>query len=514
MGDEWDEEQDGRLDDLEDSDADQDGRLDDLEEGAELRDEADEEQDARLDAVEHSTEGVDAELPGINTPEGAQQRLKLSVPTPLTLVTLGAIGNNDAGQHPVGPAGFALKTVENFAAEVQVDTILDTDRHIIVHTPEDLTGVTGKKLNFSTNGDYKLGTVGGVSITAAPGAGFTDPAFTVDPQMAVPAPPAIDTKGPTSTTDGVKTAWGAIWKAYDAYSGFNSLKDMIKQRSLAKGIAKDTFHGNTAGLYSIYSNLKKLYDAGALAYDGAVAAFDHFWPSEKPDGPGKPKVTMYAEDGITMLTPAKVSIFSTTGGISVESPHKVGVKAGISASMKAGCDAAVFAFVSAKLESKGIAAVKGKIVSVSADLTEVIGKKGVVISSDSKVAVESEGSARLTAKEKLQVAAPELWINSDKNVMIACDETITQGAKTSILSGKEKVFIWSETEIKVEVKKTGFSCTDGEFKFGCDDKVGVKATSSQCNVGTQKSYAIYKDSGFQINGGGASKIKAPNISIG
>ncbi|MCA9609035.1 MAG: hypothetical protein KC619_25715, partial [Myxococcales bacterium] len=117
MGDEWDEEQDERLDDLEDdqaqqgqTDEEQDRRLDDLEDDAVLQVETDDEQDRRLDQVEHSTEGVDAELPGINTPEGAQQRLKLSVPTPLTLVTLGAIGNNDAGQHPVGPAGFALKT--------------------------------------------------------------------------------------------------------------------------------------------------------------------------------------------------------------------------------------------------------------------------------------------------------------------------------------------------------------------------------------------------------------------
>jgi hypothetical protein len=510
-----DRQQDQRLDDAEDANADQDQRLGDLED--EVTDQADKdaEQDASLAAVQHSTQGVNAELPGINTPQGAQQRLKLFAPTPLTLVTLGAIGNNDAGQHPVGPSGFSLKTVQNFAAEVQQSTIIDTDHHVIIHTPEDMTTVAGQKLFFSTNGDYKLGTVGDMSMTAAAGAGFADPAFTVDPQMAVPAPPAIDIKGPRASTESTKGVWSAIWTAYDAYSGISSLKDVIAQRSLAKGLAKDTFAGKAAGLYSVLNNLKKVIDGALAAGAAAVAAFDHSSPSEPAWAPGKPKITMYADQGVTIMSPEKVSIFSTTGGVGIDSPHKVGMKGGVSASIKAGCDATVFAFVSAKLESKLVAAVKGKVVSISGDLVEMKAAQTMDVSSKGALDVVADVSLRLSSKAKGELSANDLAINSDSFIRMACDDVIELHASNqNNLWGDKKVFIQSNELVEVKCKNSSFSCKENEFKFGCDEKVGVRATNSQANIGTQQTYTIYKDSGFRMHGAGASKITAPNISIG
>lgn len=506
-----DREQDGRLDDLEDHDEEVDRRIDEIEEDriSEGVDQGlvDADQDERLDAIEDSTTGVDAELPGINTPAGAEQRLKLQVPTPLTHVTLGAIGNADAAQHRFGPGGFALKTVKNFAAEVHEHTIIDSNLNIILHTPENLTAVTGKKLHFSTNGDYQLGTVGGIGISAAAGAGFTDPAFTVDPQMAVPAPPTIDTKTPRSATEGAKDNWSAIWKAWDFYSGLTSLAKMRKD-GLAKGLGKDTFAAKTSGLYSLYNNGKKVYDGLMAAGGAAIAAFSHSGPSEPAAGPGKPKITMYADEGVTILSPEKVTVFSTSGGVDIGSPHKVGIKAGVSASMKAGCDSSLFAFVCAKVESKMVSAIKGKIIAIDGELTEVKASTQLMINSKGILGVEADSSVRVSAKDKLEISAKTVIIGSSVDVWIETEDVFYAHAKNQAnLWGDKKVYVKSDEAIEVKVKKTGFDCKDGEFKFGCDDKVGVRATSSQANIGTQKSYAIFKDGGFTIYGGGKSTIK-------
>jgi hypothetical protein len=507
-------EQDGRLDAGDQHDADQDQRISNLESGSTAGTRRDAEQDARLQNVEHNTDGVQAELPGVNTPTGAQQRLKLNVPTPLTLVTLGAIGNADAGQHKVGPGGFALKTVESFAAEVHQHTIIDTDHNVIVHTPENITAVAGQKLFFSTNGDYKLGAVGALDFAAASGAGFADPAFTVEPQMAVPAPPAIDTSGPRAATEGKSSAWSAIWKAWDAYSGVTSLAK-IRKDGLAKGLGKDTFAAKTSGLYSVYNNSKKVVDGLWAAVEAAIAAFNHSNPSQKPAGPGKPKITMYADDGVSILSPEKVALFSSVGGVDIGSPHKVSVKAGVSGSIKAGCDASLFAFVSAKIESKMVAAVKGKIVAIDGELTEVKGSQQLMINSKGALGIEADGSMRVSSKAKLEVSAHEVIIGSDLDIGLESEDILVAHAKNQAnLWGDEKAFIKSDKLIEALVKKSGLSVKDGEVRAGCDDKVGMKATSSQCNVGTQSSYTLYKDSGFELKGGGASKIKAPNISIG
>ncbi len=455
MGGERDDDQDGRLDDLEDSDAEQDRRLDDLEDDEVAQVAIDDEQDSRLDAVEHSTEGVDAELPGINTPVGAEQRLKLSVPTPLTLVTLGAIGNNDAGQHPVGPAGFSLKTVRNFAAEVHEHTIIDTNQHIIVHTPMQMTTVVGREMHFSTNGNYKVGTKGDFSITVAGGAGFADPEFTVDPQMAVPDPPAIDHEGPREATESVKSTWGTIWKAWDFYSGVTSLLK-IRKDGLSKGIGKDTFAAKTSGLYSIYSNSKKFVDGLWAAGEAAIAAFDHSSPSEPVAGPGKPKITLYADKGVTVLSPDKITVFSDLGGVDIGSPHKVGVKAGVSASMKAGCDASIFAFVCAKVESKMVAAVKGKVVTVDGELTELLGKKQVMISSKGTLGVEADDSVRLSSKKKIEMSGNEVIIGSDVDIGLESEDILMAHAKNQAnLWGDKKAFIKTDEEVEVKVKVTG-----------------------------------------------------------
>ncbi|MBX3271251.1 MAG: hypothetical protein KF729_13375 [Sandaracinaceae bacterium] len=496
-------------------DREQDERLDMLEDDQVLQVRIDDEQDSRLEAVEGSMRGVNAELPAIDTPQGAEQRLKLVVPSPLTVLTLGAIGNADAGGHPFGPAGFQLRTVRNFAAEIKERTILDSDGNIVVHTPETFTSVAGKKLHQSTNGDYQLGTVGGVSISAASGAGFADPAFTVDPQMAVPDPPAIDTKGPREATETAKTAWGAIWTAYDTYSGAKALKTWWGDRKLSDGMSKDTFAGVATGMYGLYSAGKKLYDGASLAYQGAVAAAAHIWPSEKPSGPGKPKVTIYADDGISVLTPEKISLFSTTGGISLDCPHKVGIKAGVSASMKAGIDATVFSFVSAKVESKGICVVKGTYTSVTGDLTEIIGKKIMTVSSKEKVAIESDDLIRISTPKKAQLAGTDVHINTDREVYMHSNDAVTARAEqVATVWGTKQIYAGSDTEILITIKgkSSDIKLKDGEIDILTGDS-GVMLNKSEALI-TGPSASAKFDSAFVIEGSAASKIKAPNITLG
>ncbi len=510
--------QDERLDDLEDHDEEVDRRIDDIEddreEDSESQSETDADQDARLDAIEDSTTGVDAELPGINTPAGAEQRLKLQVPTPLTHVTLGAIGNADAAQHTFGPGGFSLKTVKNFAAEVHEHTIIDSNLNIILHTPENLTAVTGKKLHFSTNGDYQLGTVGGIGISAAAGAGFTDPAFTVDPQMAVPAPPTIDTKGPRSTTEIVKEVWSAIWVAYDANAGRNALNTWWGDRKMSDGIAKDTFAGKATGIYGIYSAAKKLYDGASALYTGLTAAANHIIPPEKSSGPGKPKVTIYADDGVSIMTPSKISLFSSIDGIGIDSPHKVSIKAGVSASVKAGIDATLFSFVTAKVESKGVCVVKGKYTSVTGDLTEIIGKKIMTVSSKEKVAIESDDLIRISTPKKAQLAGMDIHINTEREVYMFSDDAVTARAeKVATVWGTKQIYAGSDTEILITIKdkKTEMKLTDGEVNIMVGDSA-VMMTKSEAMITGPKASALF-DTGFTIEGTAKSKIKAPGIDI-
>lgn len=473
-------------------------------------------EDGDLRQIEYAPEELEVELPGIDTPVGSEQRLKLHVLRPDTLVTLGAIGNNDAAGHKAGPAGFALRTVEHFSAEVHKNTIIDTDLNTIIHTKLDWTGVAGEKINLSTNGDYQLGTKGGLAISAASGAGFTDPAFTVDPQMDVPAPPAIDTAGPRSGTEAIKAAWEAIWKIWDAHEGPAQLLKWKETRKAWDGFKKKSWGGKASAVYGDYKAGKKIYDAAAAVYSAGVAAADHFWPDENPSGDGKPKITLYADDGVTIMTPASVDVFATKGGINLESPKGVGIKGGVSASMEAGNSATVFSFISTKVESKGTVAISGKMASmVAKENAEMKGGKAVMISAGEKLGIDSEGTIRMSAVKHVEVSANEVVVGSDSFIRVACDDVIELHASNqNNLWGDKKVYITSDENIEVKVKDTLIEMDDQGVLVVHGDN-GLVATSDQAVVGTNKAQGIFEASGsFEIKGKSASKIKAPNISIG
>ena len=62
------------------------------------------------DALE---EAADLEWPTADTPTGAAQRLRFAVPTPDSVMTIGARGTATSEGRAIGADGFALRTVAN-----------------------------------------------------------------------------------------------------------------------------------------------------------------------------------------------------------------------------------------------------------------------------------------------------------------------------------------------------------------------------------------------------------------
>lgn len=430
--------------------------------------------DSQLSRVEHTEEAHAPQLPGIDTPVGAKQRLKIFVPTPDSLFTVGAIGDHDARHEPLGPGGFSFRTVENLAAEILKDTIVDTDGNTTIHTKLDFTTVAGNSLNLATNGTAQIGAGSTITITAGPSAGFTDPAFTVKPPMGVPPPPPIDTDGDRSATEMGKTAFGLAWLAFDWYSGYDSVKSIIKDRKLVKGVAVGTFAGKSEGAIKAYSTAAKLIDASLATWDAAVSAVASLDIPEPPDGhpqqgtvahgetpahSAHPKVVVYGQDGIKMFSPQQITAHASNG-VGVSSQYKVTIKAGVSAAMKSMVSSTVFSIFSSKLESKfGVASVTGPIVSLKGKQhAELIAQEKLVISSHDFIGMAADHEVRISAKDKLEVSSEDAKLMATKTVKVLSDEEIlVESAKVLKLNGVD-------TGVEMTSKKKIGLAVDGKSK--------------------------------------------------
>lgn len=442
----------------------------------------------------HQDEHAEVVLPAIDTPVGAAQRLRIFVPTPESLFTVGAIGASDMRQKPAGPGGFSFRTVEHLAAEIHKNTIFDTDLNTTIHTGETFTGVAGKKLELSTNGDAQMGAVGGINITASPASGFVDPGLTVEPTMDVPPPPAIDTESERSASETDLHIWKAIWMGLDAYKGAKSLKDFAKKRKLSKGVGKETKIAKASGVYGLYSSAKSVYKAGVEVYNAMVEAVPSHEIPERPHGAGRPKVLIHATDGIGLTTPSKISGYATEG-VSFISPWDVNMKAGVSASLKSMVSTTVFSVASSKLESMGLAVVKGKITSIMGDKSELIGKEIAAISSEKLVSVTSDDAMIISPKAKLDISSAETWVNGTSYATVRSEEKLElESLQTTLITGKDKVTVESDTQIFMAVKNSDIQITDGKINLGIGSFIAtIDSSSFVCgNTNIKKSEATMK----------------------
>jgi hypothetical protein len=448
------------------------------EEEPDMPDQANDDHRAADGAVQHDYAPVDTDLPGIDTATGSEQRFKVHVPSPDSLLTIGSVAKNDALGAPAGPGGFALRTVENLAAEIHKRTIIDTDEDTIIHTGKTLSGVAEELISLSSNGSYQLGVKKALEITADPGAGFSDPLLTIVPEMDVPDPPPVDTAGPRAPTESQKSTWDTVWAAWDFYDNGMALVEFAQKRKLASGLAKEVTATKLHKAYGLYKKTSGVYEAAkgmiTAALNGGSAAVIAAGIKGDPKKKSGSKITIHALDGVDITTPSKISGYAS-GGVEFGSPKKVEMKGGLGAAITGGVGATVTGLVNAKLESKVFAVVDGgKLLTMKADLCELTASKVVHVSSKEMLALSSDDVLKLSAKTYLGVTAKDLLVGAESSVSVASDDAVEiRALKKSTLKGDENVDVVTEGGGQINLQ-IGDTKDHIEIK---PDKITIKSKS-------------------------------------
>ncbi|MBZ0121422.1 MAG: hypothetical protein K8H88_30785 [Sandaracinaceae bacterium] len=454
-----DDEQDDFLADLGDEMLEQGEHLAEAED--ELGEHADE-LDEHQDRLEELDERLNTVFPYPDTPAGAAQRIRLAVPTPDSVLTIGARGSATSEGRAIGPGGFALRTAQNLGAQILGSTIVDTDGLTIVHAGQAMRLVTQADLGIAASQALRAGTdSGNVEITAGE-VRANDPAFTVVPDMDVPAAPVVDTATPRQATESEKTAAGFIWDQLDAASGIRTWQSVLGARALTSGVARGTRFATVGRVVDLVRSALAVLDGVHSAAVAAASAFD--LPGVDTHDSGAPQVKVHGAGGIVMTSPEAITGYAGSK-ISFTSRMSASIKAAMKLSLKSAFYAGLYGGAVVSVSSEGPAGLKsyGSCASVSGVFAEVTAKQ--------TLGLRSEGRATLSAKSAAVVEAPA--------VAIAADGLGAWAKQTMELTTDGNLSLGAEKEVKIAIgtEESGIlKLTPGNAELAADRSVRVELT--------------------------------------
>lgn len=424
---------------------------------AELNEHAD-----RLGDLEDRLRGS---FPTPDTPVGAAQRIRFAVPTPESVVTIGARGSATSEGRAIGPGGVALRTVENLGVEVHGAACIDIDGLTITHSLGSMRLLTQADLGIASAGAMRLGTDQGNLELTAGHVGAQDPRFSVVPDMDVPDAPEVDTAGPRSSTESTYTGQDVAWRAHDAASAISTWASLHKS-GLTSGVAAGTVSARTAAILSL---VRASWTLGEGFWDSCVAAASAFAARAEPADSDDPAIKLHGAGGIKLTTPSKVSLFGRNG-VSLSTLWKASIKGGWEASLKSIGNTNVYGVLGVSIKSLGLVGIKGKAASVAGKLVE--------LKADNVAAVSSKQAVVVQAKEKAGINAPELALGG-ASVHASAENELT-------LHSKEVVRVQSDAHIEIAATDRIDAHADQEMALHVGDtRVDISSDRVRMTAGTQ-----------------------------
>lgn len=419
------------------------------------------EHEGRLDQIE---DRLSTTFPTPDTKAGAAQRFRFEVPTPASVWTLGARGSAASEGSAIGPGGFAVRTVENLAAEILTDTIIDTAGATTVHSDGAARLLSLEDLGLSGRSGVFVGTVDGDIDLTAGHVAHTDPAFTVAPSMDVPDPTDVDTAGPRASTEGAMAIWDPIWTGITyGMIGRTLLRWFAGWVDPPGGRSPPSIEPHAGSIIQTSMTvLGMLRKAVEPAVEAALAAAEPAYEDSESD---EAKVHVHGAGGVRVTSPEKTRMFGQKGA-KVDSPMGATLAGGLSAAVKSPIVAKVFGGMMAALQSEGVVKVDGRLAVMSGDYAEVKGKEAASLTSANHSTVASGHHVALDA--------PTVAIGGSSYVDASSGERTRVSSRLAVeLDAGERIQSTVE-QAQVTLEREGVSVAHQSAKVDVSDSDGIR----------------------------------------
>lgn len=422
--------------------------------------------EAELSDMQHRLDDLEdrfhVEYPMPDTSVGALQRLRLEVPTPSSVLTIGARGTAASEGQAIGPGGFGLTTEEHLGAQIRGSTCIDTDGLTIVHSLRATRILTGEDLGIASNASMRLGTTeGDVELTAGE-VPVNDPAFTVVPSMVMPGAPVVDTRTPRNAMENARERASLVWHALEASTGIRTWNDFRASLSLSSGAAAGTWLARVATVINLARTAYAIKEAAIAAGAAAVAAFDTFDVDDL--APSAPELKLHGAGGVALTSPSSVSAFAPKVSLvgqqtaSLKGTQKVSVKSLGYASLYGGGIVSIASEGPAGLKSTNSAA------TLSGKYADVAAKETAVLRSGKTVGV--------VAKERISMDAPsiamggnDVGVSGTNAVEIEAPNVKTSARTQNTVHSSERVLVQAGQTLRMEVGASRIEVVDGEISL-------------------------------------------------
>lgn len=412
----------------------------------------------RLDDLE---EGLRVEYPTPETPGGGAQRLRLEVPEPWSLMTIGARGIGASDGRAVGPGGFGLMTTESLGAEIHGSTCIDTDGLTIAHSLGAARLLTQENLGVASSAAMRLGTTEGHIELTAGEVPVHDPAFRVIPSMAVPSAPDVDTAAPRGPTESAKSAAGAIWDGLEVAGALNTwIGFVLDGMPISSGVAAGTLLGRVAGVINLFRTGVAMINASIAA---AAAVYDV--SSVDQERSSAPAVKLHGAGGVKLTSPQAISAFGNE--LSLTARQTASLKAAAKVSVKSAGYASFYGGLVTSISSEGPASLKSTLnaATVSGKYADVSAKETAVVRSNKLVGVIAKEKFALESPTVVMGGGEYVGVSSGDMVQVEAPFVHTMARRQNTVSSTQKVVVKGDREIQLESGSAKMTIKDGEFRI-------------------------------------------------
>ncbi|MBZ0121722.1 MAG: hypothetical protein K8H88_32295, partial [Sandaracinaceae bacterium] len=290
-----------------------------------------------------------------------------------------------------------------------------------------------------------------------------DPAFTVVPDMDVPAVPDVDTGTPRQATESEKKTAGLIWDQLDGLSSLRTWQSFLGARALTSGVASGTRLARVGRVVDLVRTGVTLLEANLISAIAAAVGFD--LPGVDSHGSDAPQVKVHGAGGVVITSPEAITGYAGNK-VSLTSRWSASIKAAMKLSLKSAGYAGLYGGAIVSVSSEGPAGLKsnGSCATVSGVFAEVTAKQ--------TLGLRSEAQATLSAKSAVVVEAPAVAITAnglgawaEQSVEIASDGNLSLGAIDEV-----KLAVGTDESSKVTL-------TPRHAELAVDQSVRVELTS-------------------------------------
>ncbi len=386
---------------------------------------------------------LNASFPTMETPTGAAQRIRFAVPTPHSILTIGARGTAVSEGRAIGPGGLAMWTEQNLGVEVQGSTCVSTVGLTLLHSTGAMGLTTHQLLSVAASDGVAMGTLRGpVEITAGR-VEIPNPRYTVVPDADIPSEvPEVDVRGPRSTTETIRATWDGIFRTLRVASYGRTMLRLW--RASTRGGSAPSIHPSIGrkliSLDGWLSNVRHALEGALAAADAADgASSDHIEDSLEPG------VRIHARGDVQTTAGHKYEAFGTMGAY-LSSPKKVALEGGLRAGVYSAVSAKLYGAMIAGVKSEAVAKVSAPLIGLSGDYVEMRAKQIAGVSSTHKVVVQSGGDVGVDA-QAIAMGADTVSIGAatEAKVMSEGDSYLQASVMAAMYAGSN----WATAESKV-----------------------------------------------------------------